>query len=278
MSRSNAAVRVAESYYDSEDADNFYALIWGGEDIHIGLYEHPSDDIKTASARTVARMAAMLAPLSSATRVLDIGAGYGGAARHLAHSSGAHVTCLNLSEVENARNRKLSEQQGLAGRVDVVHGSFEDIPEPDASFDVVWSQDAILHSANRRRVLEEVSRVLKPHGEFIFTDPMQADEIDDPGALQPIYDRIHLSSLASMAFYREELARLGFEELEVVPMVDQLRSHYAHVRTALEHRRSELEGRVSPGYIDRMLLGLGHWIDGADRGRLEWGILHFRKR
>ena len=30
---------VAATYYDSSDADRFYAEIWGGEDIHIGLYE-----------------------------------------------------------------------------------------------------------------------------------------------------------------------------------------------------------------------------------------------
>ncbi len=58
-----------------------------------------------------------------------------------------------------------------------MHGVFEDIPEPDASVDVVWSQDAILHSDQREKVLPEVFRVLKPGGEFIFTDPMQADDV-----------------------------------------------------------------------------------------------------
>ena len=29
---------VAADYYDDSDADRFYAEVWGGEDIHIGLY------------------------------------------------------------------------------------------------------------------------------------------------------------------------------------------------------------------------------------------------
>ena len=29
---------TAADYYNSRDADQFYALVWGGEDIHIGLY------------------------------------------------------------------------------------------------------------------------------------------------------------------------------------------------------------------------------------------------
>src|SRR5690606_39426584 len=67
-------------------------------------------------------------------------------------------------------------------------GVFEDIPENDGSFDVVWSQDAILHSDQRAAVLGEVWRVLKPGGHFIFTDPMQADDVPE-GVLDPVYER-----------------------------------------------------------------------------------------
>ena len=35
---------TARAYYDSEDADNFYAAIWGGEDIHIGQRGRPRPD------------------------------------------------------------------------------------------------------------------------------------------------------------------------------------------------------------------------------------------
>jgi hypothetical protein len=36
--------QITKDYYDSEDAFNFYEEIWGGENIHIGLY----DEIKLA--------------------------------------------------------------------------------------------------------------------------------------------------------------------------------------------------------------------------------------
>ena len=42
-------------------------------------------------------------------------------------------------------------------RIEVVHGSFEDIPASDGAFDVVWSQDAILHSGDRTRALDDVA-------------------------------------------------------------------------------------------------------------------------
>ena len=35
----STTVDTARDYYNSSDADRFYATIWGGEDIHIGLYD-----------------------------------------------------------------------------------------------------------------------------------------------------------------------------------------------------------------------------------------------
>lgn len=272
-----AAVRATtEAYYDSDSADSFYAEIWGGEDIHIGLYESADENVATASTRTVQRVAGHVDFLTSAHRVLDVGAGYGGAGRFLAANHGCHVDCLNLSEVQNERNRVLTRDAGLSDLVRVVHANFEAIPGPDAAYDVVWSQDAILHSGARERVLSEVARVLRPGGHFVFTDPMQSDDCP-PDVLQPILDRIHLDSLASPGFYRKTLAGLGFEEIGFEEHTDQLRNHYARVRVELEARRDDMIGRCGEDYVTRMLAGLDHWVAGADRGHLAWGILHFRK-
>ncbi|MEE4331380.1 MAG: SAM-dependent methyltransferase, partial [Wenzhouxiangella sp.] len=71
-------VETAREYYNSSDADNFYFHIWGGEDIHIGLYQSDEEPIADASRRTVRRMAELAGDLGPQTRVLDLGAGYGG--------------------------------------------------------------------------------------------------------------------------------------------------------------------------------------------------------
>jgi len=270
------AVKTAQDYYNSDDADNFYFHIWGGQDIHIGSYENADEDIATASGRTVSNMAGRLHDVGAETRVIDIGAGYGGAARWLAHTYLCHVSCLNLSEAQNTRNRVLTDAEGLTDLIDVIDGSFEDIPFPDRQFDIAWSQDAILHSGHRGKVLAEVDRVLKPGGEFIFTDPMQADDCPE-GVLQPVLDRIHLQTLGSFAFYREQARQLGWEEVGITDLTPQLVTHYGRVRQELAQRRKDLSGKVSDAYIDRMIAGLGHWIDAGDSGYLAWGILHFRK-
>jgi len=270
------AVNVARDYYNSDDADNFYALVWGGEDIHIGLYESENEPILEASHRTVRHMAACLGDIIPQHAVLDIGAGYGGPARYLASTFGCDVTALNLSEKENERSRELGKERGLSDKVKVVDGSFEDIPADDETFDIVWSEDAILHSGHREKVLQEVVRVLKPGGRFIFTDPMQSDDCPD-GVLQPILDRIHLSTLGSPRFYRDTLSRLGMKEVSFEENTPQLINHYSRVLRETQNRQSDLENSVSAEYIERMKNGLAHWIDGGKRGHLCWGIFVFRK-
>ena len=269
-------VETARAYYNSSDADAFYYRVWGGEDIHIGLYSTDQEPIRTASRRTVATMAARLPFLNAESHVADLGAGYGGAARWLASMTGCRVTCVNLSETQNDRNRALTAAANLKDRIRVLDASFEDIPCDDGEFDVVWSQDSFLHSGDRDRVLHEIDRVLKPGGEAIFTDPMQADDCP-PGVLRPVLDRIHLDSLGSIAFYRQQAESLGWEEVAVLDMTDQLVRHYTRVREELTSRRAELNDTVSDDYIDRMVQGLGHWITAGERGYLKWGILHFRK-
>ncbi len=276
MTTGQEATKTARDYYNSEDADLFYAQVWGGEDIHIGLYRKPDESIFDASRRTVEHMASLPRRPGPQTRVLDIGSGYGGAARYLAAEFGCRVTALNLSEVENARHRAKNHEAGLEQLIEVIDGSFEDVPAEDASFDLVWSQDALLHSGQRTTVLEEVQRVLKKGGEFVFTDPMQADDCPK-GVLQPILDRIHLESLGSPGFYRRETLRLGLSEVAFEAMTHQLTTHYSRVLQETERREGELSGQISAEYLARMQKGLGHWVEGGHQGHLAWGIFHFRK-
>lgn len=273
-SQSTEAIKIAEDYYDSDPADRFYFNIWGGEDIHVGIYDETLD-VRTASHRTVQRMAAQLDGLGAESRIIDLGAGYGGAARYLARQYGCHVTCLNLSETQNARNRAMSLEAGLGDKVNVIHGAFEKVPEADGAFDIAWSQDAFLHSSDREKVLREARRVLSPGGQLIFTDPMQADDCPE-GVLDSILERIHLSSLASFEFYREAAGRSGFEVETVTDLTPQLGRHYARVHAELSGRYEESVKLSGKEYVDRMLKGLTHWVMGERKGYLSWGIIRMR--
>ncbi len=272
----SAAVDIAREYYNSSDADRFYATIWGGEDIHIGLYESDSDPIVEASRRTVESIASSVKNLDSKTRVLDIGSGYGGSARYLVKKYGCQVGCLNLSETQNTRNRELNQKEGISLAINVIDGSFEDIPLPDGSVDLVWSQDAILHSGDRKKVFEEVSRVLAKGGQFIFTDPMQSAKCPK-NVLQPILDRIHLDSLGSIEHYQKMAKDFGLKELEILDLSKNLPAHYGRVLQELVAQHNNLIRVCAEDYLANMKVGLQHWVDAGKAGHLTWGILHFQK-
>lgn len=274
-------VDITRTYYDSVDADTFYRHIWGGDDIHIGLYDAGDLDIAQASRKTIERMLACLPRPTAATRVVDLGSGYCGAARHLVARTGCHVTALNLSARENARAAALNAAAGLGERIDIVEGSYEQIPAGDAAFDLAWSQDAILHSARKDVVFAEVARILTPGGDFIFTDPMESDDVAEGrvarAALQPVLDRIHLAEMGSSKLYRELAERVGLEVVAIHDLSHHLPVHYAAIRRELDARRDALSAEITPDFVDRMSVGLDHWIQAGDRGHLAWGILHFRK-
>jgi sarcosine/dimethylglycine N-methyltransferase len=270
------AVDIARDYYNSDDADNFYSTVWGGEDIHIGIYTSPDEPVFDASRRTQDRMLKHIKTPAPGDKIIDLGSGYAGSARYLAGKYGCSVVAYNLSEVENERARELNREQNLDERIDVVDGHFEDLPYEDEEFDAVWSQDAFLHSPAREQVIREASRVLKPGGDFVFTDPMQADGCPE-GVLQPILDRIHLENMASPGFYRSAASRHSLEFLEFEELTQHLRQHYSSILNGTNAHEKKLKNRVSGEYLQNMKTGLQHWINGAEKGYLSWGIFHFRK-
>jgi len=275
----------ARTYYDSADADNFYYHVWGGEDIHIGLYVDDEDDeIRTASHATVQRMIDILkehtVELGPKSRVLDLGSGFCGGARHLARTYGCHVTCVNLSATENRRSEVLNKEQNLEHLITIVQANFECLPvEIGENFDVVWSQDAIVHSGARDRVVSEISKVLAPNGVFIFTDVMQADDLVDNSCLAAVYARICLDDLCTPETYLQMCAAEGLARLTFLDHSIDMSRHYRAVRRVLLRKQKELIscGLCSESYVNNMAKGLLTWVEAAKAGHLRWGIQAFRK-
>ena len=85
-----------------------------------------------------------------------------------------------------------------------------------------------------------------------------------------------LSTLGSFAFYRAELTKRGFREVGIEDLTHQLRAHYDRVGRELKSNYDEAVRLSGQTYVDNMIKGLQHWVDGADRGYLAWGIMDFR--
>ena len=111
-----------------------------------------------------------LARIGAQDRVLDIGAGLAGPARLLASTLGCHVDCLEMSPDYCAGAALLNRITGLDDRIAVHQGSALDLPFADASFDAVWMQNVGMNIADKRKLYEEIARVLKPGGRYAFQE------------------------------------------------------------------------------------------------------------
>jgi SAM-dependent methyltransferase len=155
---------------------------------------------------------ARLAGLAPGTRVLDLGGGLGGPARALAHEQGCHVTVLDLTEEFCRVGEELTGRTGLAGRVRFHHGDALDLPFPDASFEVGWTQHSTMNIQDKPRLLSEIARVVAPGGRLATHEIVAG-----PGG--PVHFPVPWARDASISFllpaaqFRAAVAAAGFREV-----------------------------------------------------------------
>jgi len=270
------SVEITKAYYDSKEVDEFYHKIWGGEDIHIGTYISGDESIEEASRQTILKMLKQLPTIKKGHRILDLGAGYGGAARFLAQEYNCRVDCLNLSEIQNKRNIEKTKAAELEKYISITAGNFEQIPFDRETYDIVWSQDALLHSNDKVKIFREVARVLKPEGRFIFTDPMQSKDCP-ADVLKEALERLHLEDLGSVNEYKSLANRADLEQVLIKRMPEQLTKHYAMVLKKLKQYEKTAK-KSNRAFLKKTMTGIEKSIEMGEKGYLTWGILQFQKR
>jgi ubiquinone/menaquinone biosynthesis C-methylase UbiE len=123
---------------------------------------------------------AKLAGIDATSYVLDAGSGFGGPARYLAKTFGCRVAGIDLTPGFVDVARMFADRQGLAALVSYDVGDLAALPYADATFDVVWTQHAVMNVPNRTRVYAEFARVLEPGGRIAFYDVVAADDASQP--------------------------------------------------------------------------------------------------
>jgi len=114
----------------------------------------------------LARAAALVAGM----RVLDVGSGLGGPSRAIAREFGCRVTGVDLTDEYCRVATLLAERSGLAHLVSYRQGDALDLPFPDASFDVVWTQHVAMNIQDKAALYREMGRVLRPGGALALYD------------------------------------------------------------------------------------------------------------
>ena len=134
----------------------------------------PADEFHSLG-RVATKELAELAALEPGTRVLDVGSGLGGPARYLAATCGCDVTGVDLMPEFCDVANELSRRTGLADRTRFRQGDALALPFRDAAFECVWTIQAQMNIADKRRLYSEIARVLRPGGKFVFQDICAGD-------------------------------------------------------------------------------------------------------
>lgn len=153
---------------------------------------------------------ARAAKINSSKVVLDVGSGLGGPARCLASEFGCKVTGIDLTDEYCRVAEMLSARVGLEGLVNFRQGDALNMPFPDASFDVVWTEHVAMNIPDKLRLYREMRRVLKPGGALAIYDILA-------GAAGPVHFPVpwartsETSALVSPDELRLLLEKAGFK-------------------------------------------------------------------
>jgi arsenite methyltransferase len=159
-----------------------------------------------------------LAELKEGDVVLDLGSGGGIdvllSARRVGPTGKAYGLDMTDEMLELAR-----ENQRKAGveNAEFLRGEIESIPLPDASVDVIISNCVVNLSGDKRKVIAEAYRVLKPGGRFAVSDVVVRGEMPEVVRRSMELWVGCVAGALTEAEFRTYLAEAGFEGVEVEP-------------------------------------------------------------
>jgi arsenite methyltransferase len=159
-----------------------------------------------------------VADLHEGETVLDLGSGAGADVLISARRVGATGTAIGLDMTGEmlALARANAAAAGVEN-VEFLQGYLEAIPLPDGSVDVVISNCVINLAADKRVVLAEAARVLRPGGRFAVSDVIADEGMDDATRADMRQWTGCIAGALTEAEFRDALADAGLIDVEIRP-------------------------------------------------------------
>ncbi len=178
--------------------------------------------------------------IKSGDRVLEIGSGIGGPARHIANTTGAEVVALELQPDLNETARDLTDRCGLSERIEHVCGDVLEYSPGDLQFDVIVSWLAFFHIEQRQELLARCKNWLKPSGGLFVEDLFArgnptSDEQEDLDII--LFSRY----LPTRDVYEADFRDAGFSGIQATDMSEDWRqfTHERYESFCLDRQRQE---------------------------------------
>ena len=113
----------------------------------------------------------------------------------------------------------------------------EELLFADGSFDAVLSNCAINHARNKRRVFQEIYRVLKPGGRMVISDaatrePLPARIKNDPDQWAACF-----GGAVTEGEYLEAIRQAGFQPVEVLKRREYVKNGFDFISLTIRARK-----------------------------------------
>jgi ubiquinone/menaquinone biosynthesis C-methylase UbiE len=253
--------------FELKDVQDVYegpvGVLWEmlmGEEIHVG----GANDTDVLARK---------AGIKRESNVLDICSALGGPARHLAKEFGCTVTGLDATKRMYEEAIMRTEREGLSPLVSYRLGDTLEMPFDSQAFDVVWGQDAWCYVTDKKKLLQEASRVIKPGGTIAFTDWIQIGNMSDT-EWEALNTFMVFPYLETLEGYRHLLNETGFELKEMEDLSEDFAKHCHHYKdTLINNLKSKIIKEYGKELFNAALAGLDLWVSAADEqkvGRGRW--------
>lgn len=144
---------------------------WATAEITWGILDVPETEVK-------------ILPDVDGKDVVELGCGTAYVSSWLARR-GARPVGVDLTAEQLETARRMQAEHGL--EFPLVHASAEDVPLPDAGFDLVFADHGAFGFTDPYRTVPEAARLLRPGGELVFSmntpisEMCWGDDEEDPG-------------------------------------------------------------------------------------------------
>ncbi len=180
-------------------------------------------------------------------RILDIGCGIGGPAFEMAQTHGAKVVGIDLEAPLIARARSAAKDLGLEEQCSFLTVEAGPLQFPDSSFDIVISSGALTQTKEKRDVLEDVYRILRPGGYVSCYDWLRGEPGEDFSEDMLYWFKMEglTYALETLESYRDVLVEAGFTEVTA-------RDASAWYRQQAHHEYELMRGPLYPRMVEQI--------------------------
>lgn len=211
---------------------------------------------------------------------LDLGCGLGGATVHIARQYGvASIVGIDIEDNLIEACVELASRAGLVEKAQFLQVEPGPLPVADASLDMVFSKDAIIHIADKHALARDIFRCLKPGGWFAASDWLAGYTSTPSPEMQAYIEAEGLDfGLASAAVYEAALEAAGFVDIRIADRNPWYRQEARRERDNMKGTLyAGLESTVGKEFLERQIDVWEKMIVALDQGELRPTHLRARK-